>query len=66
MKLQSLQNRVICTNGKYARNTVIHDIHMAFQIPYMYDYITQLCRQQAQVIQNHENAHICNTGQGET
>jgi hypothetical protein len=30
-------------------------MHVAFQIPYVYDYITKLCRQQAEVIQNHEN-----------
>jgi hypothetical protein len=30
-----------------------------------YDYITKLCRQQAEVIQNHENANVRNIGQGE-
>jgi hypothetical protein len=30
----------------------------AFNIPYIYDYITKLCRQQAEVIQNHENANV--------
>jgi hypothetical protein len=29
------------------------------------DYITKLCMQQAEVIQNHENAIVRNTGQGE-
>jgi hypothetical protein len=28
---------------------------MVFKIPYVYDFITKLCRQQAEVIQNHEN-----------
>jgi hypothetical protein len=28
---------------------------MAFKLPYVYDYLTKLCRQQAEVIQNHEN-----------
>jgi hypothetical protein len=37
---------------------------MAFKLPYVYDYITKLCRQQAEAIQNHENANVCNTGQG--
>jgi hypothetical protein len=37
---------------------------MAFQIPYMYDYITRSCRQQAQVVPKHENAHIRNVEQG--
>jgi hypothetical protein len=32
---------------------------------YIYDYITKLWRQQAEVIQNHENANVRNTGQGE-
>jgi hypothetical protein len=38
---------------------------MAFKLPYKYDYITKLCRQQAEDIQNHENANVCNIGQGE-
>jgi hypothetical protein len=39
---------------------------VAFQIPYVYDYITKLCRKLAEVIQNHENENIRYTGQGET
>jgi hypothetical protein len=35
---------------------------MAFKLPYIYDYITKLCRQQAEVIQNHENENVCNIG----
>jgi hypothetical protein len=31
------------------------DLHMTFKLPYVYDYITKLFRQQAEVIQNHEN-----------
>jgi hypothetical protein len=31
----------------------------------MYDNVTKLCRQQAEVIQNHENANVGNIGQGE-
>jgi hypothetical protein len=31
---------------------------MAFQIPYMYDYITKLCRQQAEVNQSNDNPHV--------
>jgi hypothetical protein len=37
-------------------------MHVAFQIPHIYDYITKLCRQQA-LIQNHENVNVCNIGQ---
>jgi hypothetical protein len=32
----------------------------------MYDYITKLCRRQAEVIQNHATEHVCGIGQGET
>jgi hypothetical protein len=39
---------------------------VAFQIPYVYDYITKSCRQQAEVIQNHENENVRYIGQGET
>jgi hypothetical protein len=40
---------------------------MSFNIPYIYDYITQLSRQQAEVIQNHENGNgnVRNIGKGE-
>jgi hypothetical protein len=30
----------------------------------LYDYITKLCRQQAEVIQNHEKEHVRGVGQG--
>jgi hypothetical protein len=43
----------------------IRDLHMAFKLRiYIYDYITKLCRQQAEVIQNHENENVRNNGQG--
>jgi hypothetical protein len=38
---------------------------MAFRIPFVYDCITKLCRQQADVIQNHDNENVRNIGQGE-
>jgi hypothetical protein len=41
------------------------DLHVAFKIPYVHDYITKLCRQQAEVIQNHDNENVRNVGQGE-
>jgi hypothetical protein len=66
MKLQRLQNRVICTTGKFPRNTSTRDMHVAFQVPYVYDYITKLCRRQAEIIHNHENENVRNIGQGKT
>jgi hypothetical protein len=65
MKLEHLQNKVLRTIVKFPRNTPIRDMHMFLQIPYVYDYITKLCRQQAQVIQHDENIRVRNIGQGE-
>jgi hypothetical protein len=39
------------------------DLHEAFNLPYAYSY--KFCRQQAEVIQNHENGHIPIIWQGE-
>jgi formate dehydrogenase maturation protein FdhE len=62
LKLQRPQNKVLCTIGNFPRRTRICDLHMAFKLLDIYDYITKLCRQQAEVIQNHENANVHNTG----
>jgi hypothetical protein len=35
-----------------------------FKIPYVYDYITKLCRRQAEVILNHKNPNVRAIGQG--
>jgi hypothetical protein len=39
---------------------------VALKIPYMYDYITKLCRTQAEVILNHVNPNVRGIGQAET
>jgi hypothetical protein len=39
---------------------------MALDLPYVYDYVTKLCRQQGKVIQNREDEHVRSIGQGET
>jgi hypothetical protein len=46
MKLQRLQNKVLRTIRNYLRRTPVRDLHMAFQILFVYDHITKLCRQQ--------------------
>jgi hypothetical protein len=46
--------------------TPVSELYTAFRIPYIYDYITKLCRQQAEDIRNRENANIRNIGQGES
>jgi hypothetical protein len=35
---------------------------MVFHVPYIYDYIKKLCREQAEVIQNHGNANVHHIG----
>jgi hypothetical protein len=65
IKLQSLQNKVLRTIGNFLRHIPIRYLHMALKLPYIYDYIRKLCRQQAEVIQNHQNANVRNFGQGE-
>jgi hypothetical protein len=65
MKLQHLQNRVFRAIGKLYRSTPVRDLHLVFKIPYVYDYITKLCRRQAEVILNHENPNVRAIGQGE-
>jgi hypothetical protein len=65
LKLQRLQNKVLRTIGNFPRRTSVRDMHVAFQIPYIYDYITKSCRQQAEVIQNHENQNVRYIGQAE-
>jgi hypothetical protein len=66
LKLQHLQNKVLHIIGKFPRRTPIHKLHMSFQVPYIYDYVTKLCRQQSEVIQNHESANVRDIGTGET
>jgi hypothetical protein len=65
LKLQRLQNKFLRTIDSFPRRISARDIHVAFQIPYVYDYITKSCRQQVEAIQNHENENIRYIGQGE-
>jgi hypothetical protein len=62
VKLQRLRNKFLRTIGNLSRRTPIRELHMAFKIPYVYDYITKLCGQYTEVIQNHENENVRNIG----
>jgi hypothetical protein len=64
LKLQHLQNKVLHIIGNFPKCTPVRDLHMAFKLPYINDYITKLYRQKAEVIQNHENANVSKIGQG--
>jgi hypothetical protein len=63
--LQHLQNKILHTTGNFPSCTPISDLHAAFNLPYVYDYITKLCRQQAEDTQNHLNEHVHSIGQDE-
>jgi hypothetical protein len=56
----------IRTTGNFPRRTSVFDVHVDYHLPYVYDYITKFCRQQAETIQIHENANVCNIVQRET
>jgi hypothetical protein len=45
--------------------TPVCEFHMTFKIPYVYDYITKLCRTQVEVILNHVNPNVSGIRQGE-
>jgi hypothetical protein len=64
MKLQRLQNKLLRNIGNYPRRTPVRHLHLAFQILFVYDYVTKVCRQQTDVIQNHENENVRTIGQG--
>jgi hypothetical protein len=65
LKFQRLQNKVFHTIGNFPRCTSVRDLHMVFNLQYIHDHIIKLCRQQTEVIQNHKNEHVRNTGQGD-
>jgi hypothetical protein len=65
LKLHRLRNKVLRTIGIIPRRIPVRGVHMASKFPYIYDYITILCMQQAEVKQNHENENVRNFGHGD-
>jgi hypothetical protein len=49
LKLQRLKKKVLHTIENFPRCTPVRELQTAFNLPYVYDYITKLCRQQAEV-----------------
>jgi hypothetical protein len=49
LKLQLFQDEVLHTIGKFPICTPILELYMAFQVPHVYDYVTKLCTQRAEV-----------------
>jgi hypothetical protein len=65
LKLQRMQSRVLHAVGNIHRCTPVCELHVAFKIPYVYDYITESCKTQAEIILNHVNPNVHGIGQGE-
>jgi hypothetical protein len=65
LKLQRLRNKVLRTVSNFPTRTPTRELHAAFNIPYVYDFITQFCGQQAKVIHIRANSTVRNIGQGE-
>jgi hypothetical protein len=65
LKLQCLLDRVFHITGNLDRCTSVHKPQAAFKILYVYNYVTSLWRTQAEVIVNHVNPNVHDTGQGE-
>jgi hypothetical protein len=53
-------------HGKFSKEHTSLRLHTVFNVPYVYDYITKLCRKQAEATQNHENDRVRSMRQGET
>jgi hypothetical protein len=63
LKLQRKQIRAFRAIENRERRTPIRELHVAFKIPYVYDYITKFCRVQAEGILNHEDPNVRVNGQ---
>jgi hypothetical protein len=61
----ALANQVFPHIGKFSKCRPVCELHMVFQVSYIYDYIIKLCRKKAEVIQNCENANFSHIGKGE-
>jgi hypothetical protein len=58
LKLQRIRNFVLRTIGNFPTCTPVRDLPTAFNLPYVYGYITKVCRREAEVIQNHEIEYV--------
>jgi hypothetical protein len=56
---------ILHATGKLDRRTTVRELHVAFKIHSVCNFVTKLCRKRAEVIQNHLNANVRAIGQGE-
>jgi hypothetical protein len=50
LKFQRQQNQILSSIGILDRRIFLGEVHMALTIPYMYYYVTEVCRKQAEVM----------------
>jgi hypothetical protein len=62
LKYQRLQNTVLGAIGNLDRCTPVRKLRMTFKIPYIYDYVTKLCRTRTEVILKNANPNVRVTG----
>jgi hypothetical protein len=55
IKLHRVKKKFPCTIANSPRRTPGREMHMTFHLPYVYDYMTILCMQQAEIFLNHDN-----------
>jgi hypothetical protein len=53
-KSQRLLNTVLRTTGKFSNSTPDRELHVTFRVACIYDYVTKLRRQKAEVIHFHK------------
>jgi hypothetical protein len=61
--LQRLQDNVLSKTINLPRRTPTRELHVEFERPYVYEFITKLHWQQAEVTKNQENNYVGNNGQ---
>jgi hypothetical protein len=59
IEICSANKQVFHTIANFPRLAPLHNMHVAFQILYIYDCMTRICRKQSEVNQNHENENVC-------
>jgi hypothetical protein len=47
--------------GNFPRRTPTREVHVAFKIPHLHDFITKLCKYRAEVIPKHDNKNVLAT-----
>jgi hypothetical protein len=60
LKLQLQQNKVLRTIGNFPRRTPVRELHKAFNIPYIYDYITNYAGSKQKSYKIIKNANVRN------